>query len=198
MSAIPRPVAFFVQELKRLPGMGGRAAYRVANHLLARPPEERKKLAQAVLSLAHVKACPRCHFWGEGDLCGICGDPKRDAQQICVVETPLDVLTIERSARYSGTYHVLGGVLSPLEGVEAKDLHADTLVERVKNQKRGEVIFALPATVEGEMTVQYIVERVRPSPVKLSKLANGVPFGSALEHTDEMTVSRAFEGRRDV
>jgi len=188
-----------IRRLSRLPGIGERSAQRIALHLLHAPPEESAELASAVADArARVGFCPRCGFYAEGDLCIICADGKRREGILCVVEQPVDVLSLEKSGIYRGRYHVLGGVISPLDGVHPEDLALDALAERVRSESVKEIVLALSGGVEGETTALYIAEVLAGTAVRLTRLARGLPVGGNLEYMDEATLQRAFEGRVEM
>jgi len=187
-----------VLELARLPGVGRRTAQRLAFHLLRAPDAEALALATAIRAVKErVRPCSRCFGFAEADLCAQCSDPRRDATLVCVVEAPQDVEPIERSAAYRGMYHVLGGALSPIDGVDAADLRIAELVRRVEAGGIEEVILATNPTMTGEATAGYIASLIRGS-VRVTRLASGLPVGSDLEFADEVTLGRALAGRRDA
>ena len=185
-----------IRRLVRLPGIGERGAQRIALHLLHDPEIESRELGR-LLGLLREKVgfCQRCGFYAEGPLCSLCSDPRRQDAVLCVVEQPAEILALERSGVYRGLYHVLGGVISPLDGVHPEDLSIDALMARLREDGVSEVILALSASVEGETTALYLGERLVELPVKVTRLARGLPAGSSLEYLDEATLSRAFEGR---
>jgi len=198
MKTLPDILQRLIQEIKKLPGVGSKSSTRLAFYLLESPPEQRERLTKALQDLDKIRWCSRCFFVAQGELCEICEDSTRDGSLLCIVEKPADVIAIEKTGRYTGRYHVLHGLLSPLEGVQPEDLKIPPLVKRIEKEKPGEIIFALSPTLEGEMTLQYLMEQFREKGVKLSRLARGVPFGADLEFTDEMTMSKAFEGRQPL
>jgi len=189
-----------IRRLSRLPGIGERSAQRIALHLLHAPPEESAELAAAVRDArTKVGFCSRCGFYAEGELCYVCSDPKRRSGRLCVIEQPVDVLSLEKSGVYRGRYHVLGGVISPLDGVHPENLALDALVARLEAEDIAELVLALSGGVEGETTALYIAELL-PSvrPLRLTRLARGLPVGGSLEYMDEATLQRAFEGRVEI
>jgi recombination protein RecR len=187
-----------VAQLTRLPGVGSRTAQRLAFHLLRAPREEALALAQAIADVKErVHFCRRCGNLTEAEVCSICLDPRRDRSLVCVVEQPADLLSIERTAEYRGLYHVLGGALSPLDGVEAADLRIDELLQRVQEEGVEEVIIATNPTMTGEATAAYLADRLRGR-VRVTRLASGLPVGSDLEYADEVTLGRALAGRREM
>ncbi len=193
----PAEVRALIAELKRLPGVGPRSAERVAVYLLQNPKANPMDLS-AALRACHetVKACPLCGFFmGESD-CAVCSEQGREAALLCVVEQPTDVLPIERSGVFRGLYHCLGGKLSPLDDVRPEDLRIGGLVRRVRETPGTEVILATSSDVEGEATANYLSEVLAPTGCQITRLAQGLPAGGGLEFADELTLSRAFEGRR--
>jgi len=196
MEKISPLLARLIRRLTRLPGIGERSAQRIALHLLSRDESETRELSRLLVETREkLGFCERCGFFAEARLCPICADPKRTEGEICVVEQPVEVLSLERSGIYRGLYHVLGGVISPLDGVHPKDLSIDRLLARVVDEKVGEIILALSSGVEGETTALYLGERLGDLPLRVTRLARGLPAGSRLEYLDEATLSRAFEGR---
>ena len=186
-------------ELAKLPGIGRKTALRLTYHLLKQPAEQSRRLAEALTTLTErVHACERCFNLTEGELCSICGDPRRDASLICVVEEASDISAIERAGEFRGVYHVLGGRLSPLDGVGPENLHIEDLVHRVASQEVREVILATNFTNEGEATAHYIAEMLRARSVKVSRIARGVPLGGELEYVDAGTISQALLERREI
>ncbi len=185
-----------VTELSRLPGLGRKTALRLALHLLRREPAEAEALGRAIIDMRRgVKYCSVCHNISETDICPICSNPKRDGASICVVESVKDVISVERTRQFQGLYHVLGGVISPMDGIGPDQLEIDSLVERVQAGGITEVILALPATMEGETTDYYIFRRLGTLPVKITQLARGVSVGNQLEYTDEITLGRSILNR---
>ena len=188
-------------ELSKLPGIGKKTALRLTYHLLKQPAERSRRLAQALEVLAErVHPCPRCHNLTEQDLCGICTDPRRDTSVICAVEEASDIGAIERSGEYRGVYHVLGGRLSPLDGVSASDLAIGDLVERVGEGGIGvrEVILATNPSIEGEATALYVQQALAASGVRVTRIARGLPIGGDLEYADGVTIAQALVARRDM
>ncbi len=186
-----------ITELAKLPGIGPRTAQRLAFHILKVKPEEILPLATAIADVKEkIGFCRRCFNLAEGDLCTICADARRDGSLICVVEQPADIVPIERTREYRGLYHVLGGALSPLDGVDPADLHVAELLERVA-EGVDEVIVATNPTMTGEATALYIADLL-PAGVRVSRLASGLPVGGDLEYADELTLGRAFTGRREM
>jgi recombination protein RecR len=195
----PKPVQNLIAQLARLPGIGKRSAERIALHLLKADGDTNRQLAQAVLDAkAKIRNCSRCGSYTERDPCEICGSPQRDQSCICVVEGPNDILTLERAGVHRGVYHALMGRISPLNGVGPEQLRIGALLERVRKDKPAEIILALGADVESEATASYLIDQLKPLDVAVSRIALGLPAGSALETADEVTLARALEGRRKL
>jgi len=189
------------RELSRLPGIGPRTATRLAFHLIRVPREEAFRLAGAIRAMAErVRPCGRCGNFTELEVCEICADASRDRGTLCVVETPFEVLSIDRTGQYRGLFHVLGGRLSPLDGVGPEDLNVATLLQRVRGEGEDgvhEVILATNPSVEGEATAVYLETELRPLGVRVTRLARGIPVGSDLEYVDGSTLAEALAGRRE-
>lgn len=187
-------------ELSKLPGIGKKTALRLTYHLLKQPADRSLRLAHALEVLAErVHPCPRCHNLTEADLCAICADPRRDAGVICTVEEASDIGAIERSGEYRGVYHVLGGRLSPLDGVSASDLAIEDLVRRVgAGGEVREVILATNPSIEGEATALYVQQALVPSRVRVTRIARGLPVGGDLEYADGVTIAQALVARREM
>ncbi len=199
MSATPSALATLIEELVRLPGVGPKTAQRLAFHLLKVPREEAAALAEAVVALKdRTRQCGRCFNIAEAELCGICLDPRRDAQLLCVVEEVNDLLAIEKSREYRGLYHVLGGSLAPLEGRGPEQIRGKELTLRLEAGGVQEVILATNPNVEGEATALYLLRLLKPFRVKVTRIARGLPVGGDLEYADEVTLARALEGRREI
>ena len=185
-----------VEEFSKLPGIGRKTALRLVLHLLRRDTEEVEKFTEAVNRMKHeVKYCKCCHNISDTELCPVCADPRRDTSLICVVENIQDVMAIENTQQYHGLYHVLGGIISPMEGVGPSDLEIDSLVSRVEAGGIEEIIFALSSTMEGDTTNFYISRKLAAYPVKLSVIARGISVGDELEYTDEVTLGRSILNR---
>lgn len=186
-------------ELSKLPGIGKKTALRLTYHLLKQPADRSLRLAHALEVLAErVHPCPRCHNLTEQELCFICTDPRRDASVICAVEEASDIGAIERSGEYRGVYHVLGGRLSPLDGVSASDLAIGGLIQRVEQGEVREVIVATNPSIEGEATALYLQQALAPSGVRVTRIARGLPVGGDLEYADGVTIAQALVARRDM
>jgi recombination protein RecR len=187
-----------VAQLTRLPGVGMRTAQRLAFHLLRVPKEEALALSSAIAEVKErVRFCRECGNLTEEEICAICQDARRDRAVVCVVEQPADLISLERTAEYRGLYHVLGGALSPLDGVEPEHLRIDELLQRVDRNGIEEVVVATNPTMTGEATAAYLADRLRGR-VRVTRLASGLPVGSDLEYADEVTLGRALAGRRDM
>ncbi len=190
------PLNELIERLKALPGIGRKSAERVTFYLLNAPNEEVTRLAEAIGRIkTAVHHCRRCYNFATGELCNICTNPKRDQQTICVVGQPWEILKIERTGEYRGLYHVLGGLISPMDEVSATDLRIDELLERIKSEETKEVILALEPKLEGEITGMHIVSLAKPLGVRISQIAQGIPVGRDLEFADEVTLGRALRGR---
>ena len=189
------PIRRLVQHLARLPGVGEKTATRLAFHLVRAPKQQTRDLAQALLDLAdRIRLCSVCANVTEADPCATCADPRRKDDVICVVATPADVVAIDRSGTYRGKYHVLHGLLSPLEGIGPEDLRIAELMRRLGPTVR-EVILATSASVEGEATAMYLARMVKPLGLTVSRIATGLPVGGELEYSDQATIARALAGR---
>lgn len=194
-----RSLERLIAALVELPGIGPKTAQRIALSLLAGRSEAAGELVQAVTEARErLHPCPRCFSLSENELCDVCADPARDAGLVCVVEHPGDVLTLEHSGGYRGVYHVLGGVLSPLDNIGPEDLSVGPLLDRVRAGGVREVILATNPTTEGEATAVYLARQLQPLAVLVTRIARGLPVGSDLELADRETLSRAFEGRREL
>ncbi len=193
------PVARLIEALHRLPGIGPKSAQRLTYYLLRASTEEARALADAVVDLKEkIVLCSVCQNVTEIDPCGICTDERRDQASICVVEEPLDILALERSGGYHGLYHVLHGVVSPMDGIGPDDLKLDELVARLRNGSVQEVIMATNPNLEGEATAMYVSRLVTPLGVRVTRLARGLPTGADLEYADDVTLAQALEYRQDV
>lgn len=182
-----------VNELAQLPGIGKRTALRMALHLLKQPKDQTLAMAAAISNFrTQVMFCQQCHNLSDIPICTICSSPKRKTEQLCVVEDIRDVMAIENTGQYLGLYHVLNGIISPIDGIGPQDLTIDSLVNKVKQGHVKEVIFALSATMEGDTTIFYINKQLRNYPITLSTIARGIPVGDELEYTDEVTLGRSI------
>ena len=194
----PAPVAKLIDELRKLPGIGPKSAQRIAFHLLRGSRDDAARLAEAIATLLDgIRSCAVCHAVTDREICGNCSDPLRSEKTICVVEEPHDVVAVEKTRDYRGRYHVLHGALSPLSGVGPDELRIQSLLERVRPGGVDVVILATSPTVEGEATAVYLARLLKPLGVRVTRIAMGVPVGSDLEWADEVTMSKALEGRRE-
>jgi len=199
MKDLAEPLARLIDELKRLPGIGQKSAQRIAFHLERGPREDAERLAAAILDAKDkIRLCSLCNNLTEQDPCEYCTDPRRDPEVICVVETPYNVIAIEKTREYRGLYHVLHGALSPLQGIGPDQLKLKNLVERLKGGKVKELIVATNPNVEGEATAIYLSKLLKPLGLKVTRIGMGVPVGSELEFADEVTMLKAMEGRREL
>jgi recombination protein RecR len=193
------PIQDLIDELSRLPGIGPKSAQRLAFHLVKSPPDDAKRLAEAIVQAKErIFFCRECGNVAEGELCRICRDEGRDRTVLCVVEEPKDVSTIERAGVIKGRYHVLGGAISPLDGIGPEDLRTKELLERVERDGVTEVIIATNPNLEGNATAMYVSALLKPAGVRVTRLASGLPVGGDLEYADEVTLSQALEGRREM
>lgn len=199
MQTYPSTVTNLIRHFSTLPGIGPKTAERLALYLLKAPPDEVKNLARSLTELKeNVRLCSRCFALSETPLCGICRDPSRDDGLICVVERPGDMMAVEASGGYDGVYHILQGVLSPMDGIGPEDLRIRELMARVRQGEVREVVIATGTAVEGEATAAYIAEQLTGLPIRVSRIASGVPMGGDLKYIDQVTLKRAMESRRDV
>jgi len=195
----PPSLKALLQELERLPGIGPKSALRIAMFLLNQPKEAIDRLIQALQRVKdQLKLCRRCFNYAEGEFCSICQDESRDVSLVCVVEDPMDIAVIENAGTYRGRYHVLHGVISPIEGIGPEDLRINELLSRLNSEPIREVILALSPTTEGEATSNYIARLIKPFGVKVTQLAMGIPVGGSLDYADQLTIMRALEGRREI
>jgi recombination protein RecR len=195
----PPAVQSLIDELGRLPGIGPKSAQRIAFHLLKLPGDEVGRLAHAITEAkARVRFCERCFNVSEDVLCPICADARRDPRVVCVVEDARDVVALERTGEFSGLYHVLLGAISPIDGVTPEQLKVRELVTRVGTEPIDEVVLCTNPNIDGEVTAMYLARLLKPLEVKVTRLASGLPVGGDLEYADELTLGRAFEGRRPV
>jgi recombination protein RecR len=194
-----KPISRLIEELNKLPGIGPKTAQRLAYHLLQASPEETLDLADAIVSIKeNLRLCSICLNITDSDPCGICSDESRDNTKICVVEEPIDIMPLERTKKYHGLYHVLHGVISPGDGIKPEDLRIRELLDRVGGASITEVILATNPNVEGEATSMYIQRLISPLGIRVTRLARGLPFGGDLEYADDVTISRALEGRQEM
>ncbi len=197
MAEVPPALSRVMEELGRLPGIGPKTAQRLSFYILRAPTESVERLATALVEVkARIRFCSDCFFIAEGVRCSICESARRDRTVLCVVEEPLDVLAIERTGEYHGLYHVLQGALSPIDGIGPAELKIRELLARLRRDPVSEVILATDPDMEGEATAAYLAEQLGPLGVRTSRLAHGLPVGGELEYADELTLARAFSGRR--
>ncbi|MBR1811236.1 MAG: recombination protein RecR [Clostridia bacterium] len=193
------PLRRLAEKFARIPGIGRKTAQRMAYYIISLPAEESKAIADTILeACANIHRCAVCCDYTEGELCAVCDDDRRDKGVICVVEQPQDLLAIERTREYNGTYHVLHGAISPLDGIGPEQITVKELLARVAQDGVREVIMATDSDTEGETTAMYLSKLIKPFGVKVTRLAYGIPVGSDLQYADEVTLSRAIEGRRDM
>ena len=193
------PVARLIEEFHKLPGIGPKSAQRLTYHLLRAPADEARALAEAILEVREKTVfCSVCQNIADSDPCAICSNPERDHNAICVVEEPLDILALERAGAYKGLYHVLHGVISPMDGIGPEELKVQELLSRLRSGDVREVIMATNPNLEGEATAMYIARLISPLGVKVTRLARGLPVGADLEYADNVTLARALEGRQEV
>jgi recombination protein RecR len=199
LAGYARPVERLITELSKLPSIGPKSAQRIAFHIIRARKDDALALAEALKEVKErIKPCRRCFNLTEGEECEICRDTRRDRSVICVVEDPYDIGPIERTNEYRGLYHVLGGALSPLDGIEPEDLRIAELVERIGKEGTKEMVIATNPNTTGEATAMFIAQEVRDLPVRVTALASGLPVGGDLEYADEITLGRAFAGRREL
>ncbi len=197
MARMIRPLANLYEQLRRLPGVGSKTAMRLAYHVIDMPAEEVGQLAAALTGAKEqIHYCSRCYNLTDGDVCDICADSTRDSFTICVVEQPQDIAAMERSHGYHGLYHVLHGVLSPLDGIGPDRLRVKELLQRLQREAVSEIIIATNSDVEGEATATYLAQLLKPIGISVSRIAHGLPMGGDLEYADEITLSKALENRR--
>jgi recombination protein RecR len=199
MASLPEPIVALISALGRLPGIGPRSAERLALHLLQTEAGEVKQLAEALVrTRERIRTCTICGALTEAEPCGICTDARRDGSLICVVERAVDIITIEKSGTYRGKYHVLGGKISPLNGVGPEDLRITDLEARLGRETISEIVIALGTDVEGDATSNYLAKRLGRPGLKVTRIAHGLPAGAGLEFADELTMTHALAGRREM
>ena len=199
MRQYPKPLEILINELSKLPGIGGKTAQRLAFHILSLDEKEALQLAGAITNARQqMKYCSVCGNLTDTDPCRICSDPARRQDVICVVESPRDVAAMERIREFNGQYHVLHGVISPMEGVGPEDINLKSLISRLQTSDVGELIVATNPNIEGEATAMYIARLIKPAGIKVSRIAHGIPVGGDLEYADEVTLLKSLEGRRQL
>ncbi len=188
-----------VNEFAKLPGIGKKTALRLVLHLLKQDDGDVKQFSEVITKMrSEIKFCQRCYNVADGDICSICANSMRKQEMICVVENIRDVIAIESTQQYNGIYHVLGGIISPLDGVGPDQLTIEALVHRVQKEKTEEIIFALNPNIQGDTTIYYIQKKLQPQPVRVTTIARGIAFGGELEYADEMTLARSLQNRLPV
>jgi len=199
LPSLPQPIIELIAALNKLPGVGPRSAERLAIHIVQSETNLVRQLATVLVQARErIRSCEVCGALTEQSPCTICSDPRRDASIVCVVERPVDIISIERAGNYRGKFHVLGGRISPINGVEPEDLRIGELEQRLTQEPIREIILALGADVEGDATGFYLAKRWASHKIKVTRIAHGVPAGTGLEFADELTLSRALEGRREL
>ena len=199
MAFLPEPISSLIGALSRLPGIGPRSAERIALHLVQAEAGAVKQLAEAMVNARdRVRLCEVCGALTEASPCALCQDPRRDGSLVCIVEQPVDIISLEKSGTFRGQYHVLGGKLSPINGVEPEDLRISELERRLAGKQIKEIVMALGTDVEGDATGYYLAKRLAREGLKITRIAHGLPAGTGLEFADELTLSRALEGRREL
>jgi recombination protein RecR len=199
MQHYPESIRSLIRNLSRLPGVGEKTAERLAIHILRRPVREAEELAHSIVEMKRrIKLCSMCYALSDAERCQICSDPSRDRELLCVVEQPADMVSIEKSGAFKGLYHILGGVLSPMEGIGPQELRLKALFDRIAGGGIREVIIATGTSVEGESTAAYIARQLSRYSVKATRIASGVPVGGDLKYVDQMTMRCALEGRHDI
>ena len=199
MRQYPKPLEILINELSKLPGIGGKTAQRLAFHILSLEEKEVQQLANALMNAKQqMKYCSVCGNLTDTDPCRICSDPARRQDVICVVESPRDVAAMERIREFNGLYHVLHGVISPMEGVGPEDINLKSLIARLQASDVKELIVATNPNIEGEATAMYIARLIKPAGIKVSRIAHGIPVGGDLEYADEVTLLKSLEGRRQL
>lgn len=199
-SYIPKTIQDLIDEFAKMPGIGPKTASRLVFYLISRPKDEADKLGQAVINVFNnLQKCDICKNISDSKVCVICSDKNRDEHIIAVVEHPLDVVALEKTGEYNGLYHVLGGSISPVEGIGPDDIYIQDLFNRLKNNNKiKEIILATNPNLEGEATAMYIQQKIGETKIKLTRIARGLPIGGDLEYADEMTLGKAIEGRREI
>ncbi len=199
MRQYPKPLARLINEMSKLPGIGSKTAQRLAFYILSLEDKEAEQLAQSILTAKReMRYCSVCGNLTDTDPCSICSDPSRDGTEICVVESPKDVMAMERIREFNGLYHVLHGVISPMDGIGPEDINLMSMLKRLQDSNVKELIIATNPNIEGEATAMYIARLIKPSGIKVTRIAHGIPVGGDLEYADEVTLLKAMEGRREL
>jgi recombination protein RecR len=197
VNAYPPTLSSLIRKLSRLPGLGEKSAARIAMHLLKAPGGEAESLAENILQLrSNIRTCSLCFHFTDGQVCAICADPARDIGEVCVVESTGDLLALEQSGAFKGRYHVLQGVMAPLDGIGPEQIRINELLSRIKSEKISEIILATNPSSEGEATAHYILQILKDYPVRVTRIAYGIPMGGDLKYTDRITLERALKGRQ--
>jgi recombination protein RecR len=198
MNYYPTSIRNLIRQIAKLPGIGEKTAERLALHILRAPRGEMDHLTQSIIDVKQrTRTCSRCFAWSDETICHICSDPARQATQLCVVEQPADMIAVEKSGAYRGVYHILGGVLSPMNGIGPDDIRLPQLYARVREEEIVEVVIATGTNVEGEATAAFLAENLRSLAVQVTRIASGVPMGGDLKYVDQVTLRRAMETRHD-
>ena len=198
MNYYPTSIRNLIRQISRLPGIGEKTAERLALHILRAPRQDIDQLTQSITDVKQrTRTCQRCFAWSDDSVCHICSDAGRQATQLCVVEQPADMIAVEKSGAYRGVYHILGGVLSPMNGVGPDDIRLPQLYRRIRNENIQEVVIATGTNVEGEATAAYLAENLKAFALKVTRIASGVPMGGDLKYVDQVTLRRAMETRHD-
>ena len=199
MAAYTKSMQELIEHFKNMPSIGAKTAERLAFYVLKSPRDDMERFSSAIKKVKEsIKFCKICGNLSEADICNICSDPRRDKSVVCVVEEPKDLILIEKSGRYKGRYHVLFGVISPLDGIGPEDLRIKELLKRVKEDKVKEIILATDSNAEGETTALYLSKELKPFKIKTTRIAYGIPVGGNLDYIDQATLIRALEGRRSI
>lgn len=198
MNYYPTSIRNLIRQIAKLPGIGEKTAERLALHILRTKRYDIDQLTQSIIDVKQrTRTCSRCFAWSDDAVCHICSDPARQATQLCIVEQPADMIAVEKSGAYRGVYHILGGVLSPMNGVGPDDIRLSPLYARIRDENIGEVVIATGTNVEGEATAAYLADNLRAFPVRVTRIASGVPMGGDLKYVDQVTLRRAMETRHD-
>ena len=196
MNYYPASIRNLIRQITKLPGIGEKTAERLALHILKMPARNAEQLAQSIIDVKdRTRSCSRCHAWSDEAVCHICQDMSRNRVQLCIVEQPADMVAVEKSGAFQGMYHILGGVLSPMNGIGPDDIRIADLLRRVPEEALQEVVIATSTSVEGEATAAYLAEQLQSLPVKVTRIASGVPMGGDLKYVDQVTLKRALETR---
>ncbi len=199
MSHYPPSILKLIKHFSKLPGIGEKTAERLTMHILRSPRQEATQLAQSIVALKEkIMLCTKCFALSDSEICNVCSNPARDNQLLCIVENPADMVAIERAGAFSGKYHILQGVLSPMDGIGPDDIRIKELLSRITTEKINEIVVATSTTVEGEATANFIVERLKKYNIKVTRIASGVPIGGDLKYIDQVTLKRAMELRHVI